>query len=135
MIFFTGEDWKTAEADNYKKLLTDKIGQFLTRPLVVGSLTTFLEKDYNTGEIASSRIWFLLFDLHRFVLYDDDLSGKNARIRDVSYFLGDVTTEKHLKLLRACGLKFPVVPADFERILEILPFFLEQDRPGLDDGL
>jgi thiazole/oxazole-forming peptide maturase SagD family component len=130
MIFFTGEDWETAEADNYKKLLTDKIGQFLTRPLVAGSLTTFLEKDFKTGEIAASRIWFLLFDLHRVVLYDDDLSGKNARIRDISYFLGDITTEKHLKLLKACALKFPVVPADFERTLEILPFFLEQDRPG-----
>ena len=130
MFFFTGEDWQSAEAESYKKITADKLGRFLTKPLVIGSLITFLETDYKNIEISSPQAWFLLFDLHRFVLYDDDFSDEHARIGDIAYFINDITTEKHLNLIKLYGAKSPVVPIDFERVLNVLPFFLEQDRPG-----
>jgi thiazole/oxazole-forming peptide maturase SagD family component len=131
MLYFTGKDWQLDESESYKKRLADEIGNFLTRPLIIGSLTTFLEGNYKAAAgVSSDRAWFLLLDLHRFLIYDDDFSDKHARIEDIAYFLNDITTEKHLKLLKLYESKSPVCPANFERVLAILPFFLQANRPG-----
>jgi ribosomal protein S12 methylthiotransferase accessory factor len=68
--------------------------------------------------------------LHRFLIYEDDFSEKNARIQDIAYFISDVTEKKHLKLLANYGLKSPVLPLDLERSLDIIPFFFGNPRPG-----
>lgn len=130
MFFFTGEDWLSDEAEDFKKLITDKIGAFIKRPIVIGSLTTFLNDRQELSPIHAPRNWFLLLDIHRVVLYDDDFSENHARIGDLSFFINDITSANHLRAVDLYGANHPVIPTDFERVLNILPVFLQQDRPG-----
>lgn len=130
MFLFIGDDWLSTEAEKYKKLIVDKIGPLITRPIVIGALPTFLTDIDASLLVERKRAWFLLFDIHRVFLYDDDFSEADARINDISLFVKDVTTVNHFKAISAYSKNHPTVPTGFDRVLSILPLFLRQDSPG-----
>lgn len=129
-ISFLGDDWQTPEANEHKKIIVNELSPVLTRPLVAGSLLTFLNSVELVPDVKQQRSWYLILDPHYFVLYDDDFNPQNARVEDLALFIKDVTTAQELELLKLYGSNNAIVPVAFNNMLKLFPYLFNVNRAG-----
>lgn len=128
---FIGEEWEPGKAENYKQIIIDEICNEFSDSVIIGSLLSYLEKDFRRYfDIKNERNLFLIFDVHNFYIYRDDIRTKSARVEDLASYIADVTSKAHLELLKNLSRTKPVKPFFFAESVKLIRELLNHLNPG-----